>query len=52
MNLEWAPSQTMVPTPGPVDVLAFFDHRTGIESLSMVKDLGGIGSSSIPLCML
>ena len=39
-NLEWAPSQTFVPTPGPVDISAFFDYRPGISSLSMVEDLG------------
>lgn len=39
-NLAWAPSQTIIPTPGPVDIMAFFDHRPGVSSLSMVEDLG------------
>jgi hypothetical protein len=36
---EWDPSQTMLPTPGSVDVLAFFAHRPGIGSLNMLEDL-------------
>jgi hypothetical protein len=39
-NLEWAPTQTFTPTPGPVDISAYFDYRPGVASLSMVEDLG------------